>query len=637
MKKISKVLVVVTLTILLAANTLGVYALQSFTDVADNHWAREYIETMSERKIITGYPDATFRPSESVDKLATMVMISRTLNATNKLIGTDLNSLVEKYSLILNQYNVPQWGRQAVALGLEKNIIDGYDVEDFFKDDGTLKKATRTEVAVLLGKSLNLYLNEELKNTIITFDFNDAEFIPAEDAPYVNLLIRKNVIKGDENGNFNPDKPIDRAAVAKMFSGFYDILSGIAVDISADPNTDINDDDDTDVDDEDLVVKEGKIALVLQNESKIVVSDDEDKNSLYKVENDTKIVIQDRISSINYLQEGESIELYIDENGKLVKVEVDSDIVSFEGTIESIINMGSYYLITVKDEDSDKERTFKANDDTVILLNDEEAEIKELNRDDNVLFTVDGNDIEKIIAESDKRVYEGILESNITFSQQLTMKIRTYTQKTYELEIDPDVDVEKNNRNKKLTDLVKGDIITAKTKNGKVVEIEATSIEVSGKVEGTITEITLGSEDKISIEDEDGEISTYVISPDVDIEIDDDDAEVYDLKPDYDVELRIEDGVVTDIDAEEVEASYSCTGIITEIFDDYEAITLRIKDGSDTNYLSISVEDAEILTTSGRSRGFSYLDEGDEVFIYGDEGNKIFDVIADKVIILQQN
>jgi len=641
MKRTCKVLaVVIALTILLVINALGVYALQSFTDVGDNHWAKEHIEKMSEKKIITGYPDATFRPSENVDKLATMVMISRTLKATNKLAGIDMNSLVQKYKLILDQYNIPQWGREAVALGLEKNIIDRYDVEDFFKDDGTLEKATRTEVSVLLGKTLNLYLNEELKNTIITFDFNDAEFIPTEASQYIDLLIKKDIIKGDDNGNFNPNKPIVRAAVAKMFSGFYNVLSGIVVDI--DTGTNSNDDTNTNIktntteDDEDLVIEKGKIVLVLKNENKIVVSNDDDKNSLYKIENNTKIVIQDKTSSINYLQEGENVKLYIDEYGKLVKVEVSSDIKEFEGTIQSIVDMGSYLLVIVDDE-KDNRRTFKADDDTVVLLNEEKSSISSLNRGDNVTLTVDGDTIEEIDAESKTRIYEGILESNVVFNEHLEIRIKTHTQKVYELEVDDDVDVEKNDRSRKVTDLRKGDIVTVKTEYGKVVEIVATSVEVNSEYEGIITEIIIGSEDKISIKDDDGEVNTYVIASGADIEVDDRDSDLSDLKPDYKVTIKVENGIVTDIDAEKVDLSDSMSGVITEIFKDFDAVTVKVKDGSKTKYVSVLAEDAEIISTSGKEKNFSYLDENDEIFIYGKGDHKIFDFVADKIIILKKD
>lgn len=628
MKKKSKILVaIVTLVMILAANTVGVLALQSFTDVAEDHWANEYIEKMAEKKIITGDPDATFRPSDNVTKIEMMVMIFRTLKATDKLIGVDLNSLVDKYNILINQYNIPDWAKEAVAVALEKNIISRYDVADFFKDDGTLDKATRTEVSVFLGKALNLYLKEDLSNNIITFNFNDAEFIAEEAAPYVDLLIRQNIIKGDDKGNFNPDKPIIRAAAAKMLSVSYDVLAQIVTDDSVDESQGA---------DEDLKTVEGEILLVMEDDKNIVVINSEGKKTLYEIEKDTKIIIQDIPSNIYYLKEGNNIKLYLDKDDKLVKVEVDSNVSSLEGEIHSVVNMNTYYLITVNDK-NDSKRTFSTDDDSVILINDKKAEAYELNKGDKTTLTLDGTIIEKLTAESMTRVYNGILESNVVFNQKLTLKIRTYTQKVYELEIDDDVDVEKNNKNKNLTDLVEGDIVTVTTEYGKVVDIVATSVEVKSEDEGIITGIALGDDNKITIKNDDGETNTYVISPDADIEIDNDNSTVYDLKLDYKVELKIENDMVTDIEATKVEPNDSITGTISEVFDDFDAITVKVKVGSETKYVSVLAEDADIISTSGSKKSFSYLDEDDEVFIYGKENHKIFNFVADKIIVLKKN
>ncbi|WP_432406946.1 S-layer homology domain-containing protein [Wukongibacter sp. M2B1] len=635
MKRVSKILVVaVILTVLLITNTVGVLALQSFTDVSDNHWAKEYIEKMASKKIITGYPDATFRPSENVDKLATMVMIFRTLKATDKLAGMDISSVVKDQSRTLEQYNIPTWAEEAVAVGLEKDIIDKGDVKNFFNTDGSVKKATRTEVSIFLGRALNLYLNENLKNTIITFDFNDAEFIPSNADEYVDLLVRKKIIKGDENGNFNPGKPIVRAAVAKMFAISYDILSGIETDTNVDTGADKQK---PNTSDKDLVTKEGEITVVLEDDDKLLVKEDDGESALYKIEDDTRIVIDGKSSSIKYLEEGQRIELYVDEYGRLVKIETDDSISSLEGVIYNISNMGSYYLVTVEDDD-DKKRSYQTDRHTFVLLDDKDADMEDLDKGDKVSLTLDGEVIEKIIAESKKREYEGILQSNVVFDKYPKIVIKTYTQKVYELEVDDDVEVKRNSKTRKLTDLTSGDIVTVTTEYDKATKIVATSVETESKEEeGVITEIILGNEDKITIEKEDGETKTYIVASDADIEIDNDDSTINDLKVGYRVELKIENSEVTDIEAEEVEMNDSITGVITEIYDDYEAITVKVKNGSKTEYISVLAEDADIISTKGSDKSFSYLDKGDEVFIYGEEDNKIFNFIADKIIILNEN
>lgn len=626
MKKTNKVLVaLITLTLLLLTNTIGVLALQSFTDVGDGHWAKDYIEKMESKGVVTGYPDATFKPSENVNKLATITMIFRTIRAAGKLEAVDLNSMIQRHSMTLYRYGIStdySWAEEAVAFALEEEIIEEYELKSFFKPDGTLENAKRTEVAVFLGKALNNYLDEDLDKRIIQLDFNDAEFISTSASKYIDLLIRKDIIKGDDQGNFNPNKPIMRASAAKMFSVSYEILK--AVEIQIEPE-------------KDLTVKEGKIVLIVDDSNSIIVKDDDDNKNIYKVEKDTEIMIEGRKSDIDDLAEKQSIKLYLDEDGVLVKAEVNQSLTDDEAEVYSVVDMGGYYLITFRDKDNSKnKKSYKTDYDTIIKLNDKTAKAYELERGDRVSFVADGEILNEVLAESKTRVYEGMLESGIVFNEYPRITLKTATQKIIELEVDEDAEVRRNGRKKSLMTLVKGDIVTVTTEYDKVVKIVSTTIEDDD--EGIITQIVLGSENKITILNDDGEERTYTLSPDVDIEIDNDDAEIHDLKVDYRVDLEIESEVVTDIEAEKIESSNSLSGIITKIHDDFDAITIKVVEDGDTKHYTVSVDDdADIMTVSGRDRRFRDLDEDDEVFVYGKKENEFFDFVADKVIIVKEN
>jgi hypothetical protein len=40
----------------------------NFSDVAPDFWARPFIQALAERKIITGFPNGTFRPEQPVER-----------------------------------------------------------------------------------------------------------------------------------------------------------------------------------------------------------------------------------------------------------------------------------------------------------------------------------------------------------------------------------------------------------------------------------------------------------------------------------------------------------------------------------------------------------------------------------------
>ena len=67
-------------------NKIGTYEYKEetnmkFKDVPDTHWAAKAIEELSDKGIIKGYEDGTFKPEQSVTRAEVAVMISRALEA----------------------------------------------------------------------------------------------------------------------------------------------------------------------------------------------------------------------------------------------------------------------------------------------------------------------------------------------------------------------------------------------------------------------------------------------------------------------------------------------------------------------------------------------------------------------------
>jgi hypothetical protein len=54
----------------------------SFSDVK-THWAKDYIAALSEKKVINGYPDGTFRPERPISRAEMATMLSRIINLGN--------------------------------------------------------------------------------------------------------------------------------------------------------------------------------------------------------------------------------------------------------------------------------------------------------------------------------------------------------------------------------------------------------------------------------------------------------------------------------------------------------------------------------------------------------------------------
>ena len=115
--------------------------------------------------------------------------------------------------------NIPTWAYTSVAYGLESGIVSENDIKIFMKGPGENRDATRENVAVIFGKALS---HIEEVNPSATLIFNDKDEITDTSVPYIDLLVRLNIMVGDDNNNFNPKNYINRAEMAVIVSKSYD-------------------------------------------------------------------------------------------------------------------------------------------------------------------------------------------------------------------------------------------------------------------------------------------------------------------------------------------------------------------------------------------------------------------------------
>ena len=65
MKKI-KIKCIILSTLLIATSQMSFADIKKFPDVPSNHWGKAFIDSLSSKEIITGYPDGNFKPNENV-------------------------------------------------------------------------------------------------------------------------------------------------------------------------------------------------------------------------------------------------------------------------------------------------------------------------------------------------------------------------------------------------------------------------------------------------------------------------------------------------------------------------------------------------------------------------------------------
>lgn len=187
----------------------------SFTDVKSDDWFYQHVVSAYASGYISGYPDGTFRPNESISRQEAAVIIARFLN---------LRASSQEALKVFNDFeSIPAWASESINAVVENKVIKGYP-------DGTFKGNTpisRAEAVVILDRALTIDSALEGISGKVTMDGQPVVGASIKLYDKVNYEPIKEM-KTDENGRYEFVLPI----------GIYDITAskgkniGYAVDIS---------------------------------------------------------------------------------------------------------------------------------------------------------------------------------------------------------------------------------------------------------------------------------------------------------------------------------------------------------------------------------------------------------------------
>ena len=603
------------------------FAATNFADVSSDYWGRTHIAKAAERGIVSGSIEngkSVFKPEDPVTKAEALIMVYKTLRATNNLKSTD--SFANKYKAVLESYKIPSWAFEAIAYAMEYNILTGGELAGLMSN-GRQTNASRQQVAVYLGRAFGSG-NQDINISPLTFI--DREVIDKDALPYVQLLVNKKIISGDDNNRFNPRNSIKRVEMATVCSKAYDVLkaSDIIIEVP-DPQK------------PKTTTKFRTIDFVAFDTDTILVRDDNDDQEIYQVLNNTEILVNGVKRSIGYLSKNQRANFIFDQNNRLLKIEVDPKESKYEGFIDRISLGTDYTSIVVYDEYSppnDRRRTFRVydSDNIRIELDDKRVDVKDLKEDDQIRVYYDSNRATKIESYSRIQDITGILDDAINYSRYpYRLSLRGVNNQLTEYEIDESIVVRLGNRRATLEDLVRGDILTITLNRNRITRIEAAQTNIKKKDEGIIQSITLGNPNSIVILDKDGEEVSYDIANSASIYIDDERSDFKDLGIGYDVELELQGNAVVAIEAEKVEQRNSIEGEIVRFHDSINRIIVKGYDTSTKRYEEIPVyvtKDTRIIDEDGKSIDMRYLDRRDEVFVTGRYEDDVF--VATRIIVL---
>lgn len=179
-----------------------------YSDVPENSWFYESVDTVTKNGYFNGYPDGTFKPAESMTRAMFVTVISRMAEAK-----TD-NSVTKFPDVPVNT-----WYTGAVTWANENGIVLGRS--DTVFDPNTA--ITRIEMCIIMSRYVK-YLAAETGKTIKATEeaktFTDTKDLSESYLDALNNCVAYGLIQGYADGTFRPNSGATRAEVATVATRF---------------------------------------------------------------------------------------------------------------------------------------------------------------------------------------------------------------------------------------------------------------------------------------------------------------------------------------------------------------------------------------------------------------------------------
>ena len=122
-----------------------------FSDVKPQQWFYNYVSALTEKGIINGYPDGTFRPNDKITRAEMVTLVVKALGLNGEYASS--------FSDISNS-----WAKDAIAIASAKGWINGYSDGTFRPNDSI----TRAETVVFLNNVIGVDVSTNVSESKFT-------------------------------------------------------------------------------------------------------------------------------------------------------------------------------------------------------------------------------------------------------------------------------------------------------------------------------------------------------------------------------------------------------------------------------------------------------------------------------------
>lgn len=210
-----KKIIAINLSLLLLLAPASIFA-KSFTDLSKEGktaWAYKYVDELSNKGILNGYEDGSFKPNNPVSFLETMQILKTVLNPSEEELQKARNAYLE----FVNSNGIIDWAKDAVCYNLYQGTITEKTITSA-REKGFLENKVypnRNTIAVYYARAFKLEKTTDTSN----LKYKDINNINALTMEYLPSLVSANIFTSTgSDGNFNGNFAIRRSEIAVITS-----------------------------------------------------------------------------------------------------------------------------------------------------------------------------------------------------------------------------------------------------------------------------------------------------------------------------------------------------------------------------------------------------------------------------------
>ena len=295
------------LAILLAPASLFAKSFKDVKETGNTSWAYKYVNELSNKNILSGYEDGTFKPNNPVSFLETMQIIKTLLNPSEEELKLARDANMD----IVNSNGVLDWAKDAICFNLYHGTITEKTLTSA-RERGFLENKVfpnRNTIAVYFARAFAMEKSKDNSN----LNYKDIEKINPITLVYLPSLVNNEIFTSSgSDGKFNGNLAIRRSEIAVITSKSLKYLENYKPIVESNMDNEVRA--------EDLIVnpEENKNPTTENNDSILINND----------MNNTDLEAGEISTNVNF--KGEVIEIISSEKVNFIKLRItESDSTRF--------------------------------------------------------------------------------------------------------------------------------------------------------------------------------------------------------------------------------------------------------------------------------------------------------------------